>query len=180
MDPDIASPSRSLTNRKSLYLPSPFQPPLPPIPQIRTHQVGRSVTPVELVSPSSQKVTSYAEVVPDEEVPQINIEDDDLNISSSLIFHSEHYLTYLKSKEEYNQANIQPDEQKYLRYGRPDLPKLFDDIRSLCIKENISRVGVFVCGPSTMINETVDLCRSSKMSGCSAVRFDCHHEVFDF
>lgn len=190
MDKDMVAPLTGQSNRGSL--PLSFQPPMSRPPHIRSRSIRSVGTELGAVTAtrqvSSNSVISVhsvgsdgGAVGDDEEAPMSQQdEEDELNLSSTLIFHTEYYLTYLRSKEEFKKANICPEEQRYLKFGRPDLKKIFADTQAMCEKDSISRVAVFVCGPSAMVNETVDLCRLSKLSPCSSVRFDCHHEVFDF
>ncbi len=87
----------------------------------------------------------------------------------------------MRNKEQFEAAGINPDTQKWVRFGRPDLKKIFEEVRSLCTEEDIHRVGVCVCGPASLVTEVDNLCRESVMKPtCSTIRFDCHKEVFDF
>ena len=100
----------------------------------------------------------------------------DTDIDSSDPFHLEFYLTSVRNAEQFKAANIDPDAQKHVRFGRPDLSKLFDRVASFCANEKIRRVAVITCGPVSMVDEVATLC-SRRHSG---VAFDVHKEVFDF
>lgn len=91
-------------------------------------------------------------------------------------FHCEFYLTSVRSAEEFKAANIDIDQQPYIRFNRPNLPKLFDRVAQLCKAEGIARVAVVTCGPEPMINEVADLCDYRQLG----VAFDLHKEVFNF
>jgi hypothetical protein len=135
------------------YLPLSFQPPMLPAPSIR--------------SPKSR----------------VDVEDnDDLSISSTLVFQSRYYLTSVRDEAEFLAAGINPKEQKNLSFGRPNIPETLNSIRQLCLDENLPhRVAVFTCGPQAMVNEVDDYCRASRLKcALQEVRFDCHKEVFNF
>ncbi len=202
IDQDVLIPAAEKTNRSAL--PLSFQPTMPRPPKVRISFRNRSVDSVsdtsggvemlvaqnpvtvddhiEAKKNMTDSVTAFthnekAELVATEEQEEL----DEVQLDSSLIFHTEYYLTYLRSKAEFAAGNIDPEHQKYLRFGRPDVPQLFADTRKMCEAEGIRRVAVFVCGPSGMVNEVADLSRATNMSLCnSTVRFDCHAEVFDF
>ena len=208
MDQDILLPKAGQTNRTSPVgfgsgaLPLSFQPAMPRPPRIRStrsNSSARSNDTYEGIGGSSKnRPTSIELACVDSALAVVDIEQaaearatssakaeddeaDEVTLASTLIFHTEYYLTYLRSKEEYASANIDPAHQKYLKFGRPSVPALFEQTRELCEAEGIKRVAVFVCGPSALVNEVADHSRASKMGGmCGAVRFDCHAEVFDF
>ena len=90
--------------------------------------------------------------------------------------HAEFYITSLRNVEDFHRAHIDPINQPYLRFGRPNLPNIFERVAKLCEKENISRVAVVTCGPPAMVDDVVMLSRN-RINGVS---FDCHHEVFEF
>ena len=72
-------------------------------------------------------------------------------------------------------ANIKPDLQPYLRFGRPNLPQMFCQMRELAKAYEEHRVAVMCCGPPGMIADVRSL--SSKHSK-DGVSFDCHEEIF--
>ena len=73
-------------------------------------------------------------------------------------------------------ANIDLDSQPFLRFGRPDIAKIFERVAELCREEAIPRVAVVTCGPQAMIAEVTTLCNRRH----DGVSFDLHSEVFDF
>jgi len=111
------------------------------------------------------------------------------------VFHCEFYLTQARQeKADQRAANIFADIQnRYLHFGRPDLPKIFQDVCNLCSHEKcktynnnyIDRVAVMTCGPPGIVEDVTNLCKkdhfTSNPDGLSVkVRFDLHAEVFDF
>ena len=191
MDQDILVPKAQHTNRS--MLPLSFQPTMPRPPRIRVSEVTNPM----LISAEQSQATATAvstanagiqlshvvnknSVQLSDKQQEAKDEEDEITLSSSLIFHTEYYLTFLRSMEEYTKA-IDPAGRKFLKFDRPDMKRLFADTRALCEAEGFRRVAVFVCGPPSLVNEVTDLSRVSKMSpGCAPVRFDCHAEVFDF
>lgn len=104
-------------------------------------------------------------------------------------FHVEFYLTSCRNKEDFDGADIHPDHQPYLNFGRPKLPEKWTKIAEMCIRESITRVSVLVCGPDPMILEVEELCSvpitltttiksGEKITG--TVYFDLHKEEFNF
>jgi NAD(P)H-flavin reductase len=100
------------------------------------------------------------------------------------VFENRFYLTQVREEAQFKEANISPENQPWLHFGRPDLTKTFEEVSSMLQADHersgqkIPRVCVSVCGPSAMVHEVQDLCRQTKL-GCSKVAFDCHAEVFD-
>lgn len=161
------------------YLPITFQPPLSPPPS----QVKAS--PKQQISPK-RVIPANDTITPDHEEEDIESSKVDIpssrDISSEYIFHNEYYMTQVRTNNaQQHIVGIHPAIQHWLKFGRPNLPEIFERTAQLCKEEKISRVGVCVCGPAPMVNETVDLCHASLLNpNCSAIRFDCHCEVFDF
>ena len=100
---------------------------------------------------------------------------DDLSVPTT--FHCEFYLTSIRDMSQCKDANILPNEQKCMRFGRPDLPSIFQRVESLCESEQVSRVAVVSCGPLSMMNEVALLSSKQRASG---IQFDHHEELFDF
>lgn len=71
--------------------------------------------------------------------------------------------------------NIRLDLQPYLRLGRPNLAKVFDDAATAAASKGETAVAVLVCGPASLVASVRKL-SSSKIGG---VRFDFHAEVFE-
>jgi hypothetical protein len=145
-----------------------------------------SFQPMQIKSTAHKLIIHPKKIIPEQPEKAVTQDSptsvDSHDILSPSIFHAEFYLTQVKNKEALLEAGLtedQPDRQ--LRFGRLDIPKLFDSVRELCRASGIRRVAVGVCGPAVMVDEVDDLCRQSKLVCDSAtVRFDCHKEVFDF
>ena len=76
---------------------------------------------------------------------------------------------YLTKKDEEN-ADIPG-----VKFGRPDLKKIFNELRKEAIKNGEKRIAVCVCGPSRI----TDLCRKACIQlSDKDVRFDFHQEEF--
>jgi hypothetical protein len=158
MQKDMLTPS---------HLPISFQPPLEVSPEVRTRTYSHGSQSAQL---GDKVVTSLD---PDEM--------DSQKIASPYVFFSEFYLTSLRNKEDFANANIDPVAQKHLKFGRPNVGQIFADTTQLCEANSIGRVAVAVCGPPDLVSDVVDRCRVSQMQfGCSKVRFDCQDEVFNF
>ena len=98
------------------------------------------------------------------------------DIASPNPFHMEFYLTSVRNAEQFQAANIDPDTQKHVRFGRPNLPQLFARVATFCANEKIRRVAVITCGPGSIVDEVATLCRRRH----EGVAFDLHKEMFGF
>jgi hypothetical protein len=99
----------------------------------------------------------------------------DEDLSSKDPFHAEFYITSIRGKEEFAQANIDHVRQPFLRFGRPDIAATIERVSQLCAKEGIARVGVVACGPLGLLHDVTSSCRRSH----NGVRFDLHLEEFN-
>ncbi len=57
----------------------------------------------------------------------------------------------------FGKANIRPDLQPYLRFGRPDLPQIFSRMAELARSYGECKVAALVCGPSGMLRRWLRL-----------------------
>jgi len=64
-----------------------------------------------------------------------------------------------------------------LKYGRPDLKTIFEEMQVCATQNGDARVATLVCGPKPMVNQVKHLCH--EMS-CSTMHFDCSEEIFEF
>ncbi|KAE9331657.1 hypothetical protein PR003_g14902 [Phytophthora rubi] len=92
-------------------------------------------------------------------------------------FSSEIHLT--RSERDVESADIDRHLHGRLHYGaRPDVAATLRSIGEQAKQSGKKRVGVLVCGPSTMVRDVVD--KSLSLSWEMKVRFDVHSEVFEF
>jgi NADPH oxidase len=91
---------------------------------------------------------------------------------------SEFFLTQVRNKEDFQAANIDPEIQKHLRFGRPDLAKAFAAMAETAKREGEARVAVLVCGPAGMVGAVRQLCVTA--GSAAQVQFDFHGEEFAF
>ncbi|KAK9810903.1 hypothetical protein WJX73_006915 [Symbiochloris irregularis] len=89
--------------------------------------------------------------------------------------HTEFFLTKVRDPSGFAEANIRPDLQPYLRFGRPNLSQTFTQFHELAQAYGETKVAALVCGPSAMVN---DMRRLSSTHSKQGVRFDCHEELF--
>jgi NAD(P)H-flavin reductase len=151
-----------------------------------------SVVDASKVIPVATDSTEYKSVVIADKrshhVKQESFSWDQATIGSADPFHVEFYLTCIRNKEEFAKANIDPETQPYVKFGRPDLPAKWQAVAEMCVKEGITRVAVLVCGPGAMVEQVQDLCsaplhvttKSDGMEVSGTVTFELHKEEFDF
>ena len=87
------------------------------------------------------------------------------------------HLTSIRNEKDYNKANINPKEQKLLKFGRPNLPSYFEKIKKIAKEQKEIKVAVLCCGPAAMMDESSKLSRSFSGDG---VTFKFHKETFNF
>ncbi|KAK3747552.1 hypothetical protein QZH41_004812 [Actinostola sp. cb2023] len=87
------------------------------------------------------------------------------------------HLTRERDTSKFSEANIQPEVQSNLKFGRPDLPALFERMKVFCLAGHGGRVAVLTCGPGPLVSSVEKLCVQYSSGG---VTFDFHKEVFEF
>ncbi len=65
-----------------------------------------------------------------------------------------------------------------LRFGRPDLPGIFERMRQDATQFGEGRVAVVVCGPAALVASVKACCTAARAAG--GVVFDLHAEEFEF
>ena len=119
------------------------------------------------------------------------------NVFGNEIFYKSFYSTKKNEKqpdEENGMSKCECENRTFnMCYCRPDLQKIFGDVRTLCGVLNVRRVGVIVCGPLGLVDGVSSLCEGhsggpcacgpSCCCGCQSeeenVKFDVHVETFD-
>ena len=91
--------------------------------------------------------------------------------------YTEFYLTRARSEADYGDANINPALQDSLRFGRPNLDKIFADMKDIALTHGDKEVAVLTCGPAGLVNDVI---QKSKENSGGGVTFNCHHELFEF
>ena len=87
------------------------------------------------------------------------------------------HLTRQRDSSKFEAANIRPERQPDLKFGRPDLPKLFSKMKDYANEQGEHRVAVLSCGPTSLVDSIEKLC---SMYSSGGVTFDFHKEVFEF
>lgn len=90
-------------------------------------------------------------------------------------FVSEFFLTKVRAEDDFSDANINPELQPGLRFGRPDVDKLFVDMRKSAVKGE--RIAVLVCGPFGLVSRVRKAAIKHSHDG---IIFDFHTEKFEF
>mmetsp|Transcript_13368 Transcript_13368/g.28394 ORF Transcript_13368/g.28394 Transcript_13368/m.28394 type:complete len:515 (-) Transcript_13368:309-1853(-) len=101
------------------------------------------------------------------------------DVENSVVFdplYTEFYLTRARDEGDYADANIDPVLQPYLRFGRPKLEEIFDQMRDMSLVNGDDKVAVLVCGPAGLMS---DVRRLSHTKSGGGVQFDFHGETFD-
>ena len=93
------------------------------------------------------------------------------------VMQPEFYLTRARDPSDYADANINPDLQPHLKFGRPKLPEVFEKMHALAKSSNESRVAVLSCGPARLVNDAYKLSSQFSKDGVS---FEFHSELFEF
>jgi len=98
-----------------------------------------------------------------------------LNRNLGEVLETYFHLTRERDSSKFEEANIRPELQSDLKFGRPSLTDLFTRMKSISLKG--SRIAVLTCGPTALVNDAEKFC--SKFSG-GGVIFDFHKEIFEF
>lgn len=115
----------------------------------------------------------YAENMPGQ-LPH-SFSPDLLNRNLGEVLETYFHLTRERDSSKFEEANIRPELQSDLKFGRPSLTDLFTRMKSISLKG--SRIAVLTCGPTALVNDAEKFC--SKFSG-GGVTFDFHKEIFEF
>lgn len=86
------------------------------------------------------------------------------------------HLTFARDEEDFAKANIDPNRQHLLKFGRPDLKDYFIRMRTIAKELNENKVAVLCCGPESMSDECGRLAREFSDK---EVYFGYHEEVFN-
>ena len=92
-------------------------------------------------------------------------------------FYSELYVTKEPEEEVLESANIHSNVKKCLRFNRPKIDTIFQEMHDLSKGETFTRVAVLVCGPESMVD---DVYRFGRKFSSKYVQFDVHSETFAF
>lgn len=87
------------------------------------------------------------------------------------------HLTRERDSSKFEEANILPEMQPDLKFGRPEFPDLFSKMKGCAAEEGEKRVAVLSCGPASLVDSIEELCTKFSSGG---VTFDFHKEVFEF
>ena len=87
------------------------------------------------------------------------------------------HLTRERDSSKFEEANIRPEMQPDLKFGRPELPKLFSKLKGYASEMGETEVAVLTCGPTSLVNSAEKLCATFSSGGDT---FDFHKEVFEF
>lgn len=87
------------------------------------------------------------------------------------------HLTRERDTSKFDEANIKPEIQTTLKFGRPDLPGIFERMKGFCQQGHCKRVAVLTCGPGPLVDSVYKMCVQHSSDG---VMFDFHKEVFEF
>lgn len=92
---------------------------------------------------------------------------------------TEFYLTQARPEDQHAQANIRPELQPALRFGRPDVAAILADDGARAAAAGETRVAVMVCGPSQLVAAVRAAAAQLSAKGPGVV-YDVHAEVFEF
>lgn len=95
--------------------------------------------------------------------------------------HTEYYLTSMKKPQE-GEKEKSIALTSHVISGRPDLDKVFGDMKDMAVNNGEKRIAVCVCGPTKLVDDVKASCRkySSGEFKCGGVQFDVHEESFEF
>lgn len=93
------------------------------------------------------------------------------------VLDAQFYLTRAREPKDYEAANIIPEFQSCLKFGRPKLDEIFDTVHNFAQSNGESKVAVLSCGPDRLVKDALkNSCQFSR----DGVHFDFHNEYFEF
>ncbi len=112
---------------------------------------------------------------------QPSTEDSNVPIVNHNIIETGIYITGVSNASETDKNNIRdsidPLASKFVHFNRPNLAEIFDKASLLASTSQQGRVLVGACGPNSLIDDAIKLCRVKSGKG---VNFDLHTEVFNY
>ena len=139
-----------------------------------TQLVNELVTTNMLPLPASNDVELASETQP-------KTENSRLPIVNHTIIETGIYITGVNGASETDKNsirdNIDPSASKFVHFNRPNLAEIFDKASLLASTSQQGRVLVGACGPNSLIDDAIKLCRVKSGKG---VKFDLHTEVFNY
>lgn len=93
------------------------------------------------------------------------------------VLDAQFYLTRAREPKDYASANIQPELQSCLRFGRPKLPEIFESVHKFAVASKENKVAVLSCGPNRLVGDAL---KYSSQYSKQGVYFDFHSELFEF
>eukprot|EP00112_Aurelia_sp_Birch-Aquarium-sp1_P026509 Seg943.7 transcript_id=Seg943.7/GoldUCD/mRNA.D3Y31 product="Cytochrome b-245 heavy chain" protein_id=Seg943.7/GoldUCD/D3Y31 len=93
------------------------------------------------------------------------------------VLDAQFYLTRAREPKDYASANIQPELQACLRFGRPKLPEIFESVHKFAVASKENKVAVLSCGPNRLVGDAL---KYSSQYSKQGVYFDFHSELFEF
>ena len=93
------------------------------------------------------------------------------------VLDAQFYLTRARGAEDYASANIRPEMQSCLKFGRPNFEEIFNNIHKFAGSVHESKVAVLTCGPSGLVDDALKYSIQFSKDG---VYFDFHSELFEF
>lgn len=128
---------------------------------------------------TAKKVDDFEEVCVDDE-PTRSEESNTTSTPAQLsaTVQTDIFVTKGTSDEEVGSFN----ENWNLHKGRPDITKLFTDLKAEAIEKGVTHVAVFGCGPRALLKQVQAECHqhSQGLTECGGVTFDFHVEIFEF
>ena len=93
------------------------------------------------------------------------------------VLDAQFYLTRARKAEDYASANIRPEMQSCLKFGRPKLDEIFSTVSTFAKSVHESKVAVLTCGPDRLVKDALKYSIEFSKEG---VFFDFHSELFEF
>ena len=94
------------------------------------------------------------------------------------IIETDVFLTKVSEEES---IHLRQDPRNF-HFGRPNLSAVIQDVKEEAIRQGITHVMVFACGPKALVERTREACRaeSKTVLEMNGVTFDVHEEIFEY
>jgi predicted ferric reductase len=120
---------------------------------------------------------------------EVGMADTDIEVADSSLSLPEEYHplrvietdVFLTKVNEEESIHFKQDPRNF-HFGRPNLNAIIQDVKEEAIRQGITHVMVFACGPKALVERTREACRveSKTLFEMKGVTFDVHEEIFEY
>jgi NADPH oxidase len=158
-----------------------FMPPLEDSVDLTGIEFERSITELGVIRPDNTggaNVDAFDAGMTDIEVADVSALSLPEEYLPLRVIETDVFLTKVSEEES---IHLKPDPRNF-HFGRPNLNAIIQDVKEEAIRQGITHVMVFACGPKALVERTREACRveSKTLFERRGVTFDVHEEIFEY